>query len=102
VKTRAVSARDVAEAAIARIEAEDGRLNAFTDPTFDGALEEADAVDGGTSTTLRVVPVPPLGRGGLTWPRSSIITQGASGKHRTSCRPQPRGAFAALLGSNQR
>ena len=45
VTSRAVSAREIAEAAIARIEAEDGRLNAFTDATFDRALEEADAVD---------------------------------------------------------
>ena len=33
------------EAAIAQIEATDGRLGAFTDPTFDRALAEADAVD---------------------------------------------------------
>ena len=39
------SARAVTEAAIARIAATDGRLGAFTDPTFDRALGEADAVD---------------------------------------------------------
>jgi 1-carboxybiuret hydrolase len=50
VKTRAVSAREVAEAAIARIEAEDGRLNAFTDPTFERAREEAAAVDAAVAT----------------------------------------------------
>lgn len=60
VKARDVSAREIAGAAIARIEAEDGRLNAFTDPTFDRALAEADAVDaavaGGEAPPLAGVP----------------------------------------------
>jgi aspartyl-tRNA(Asn)/glutamyl-tRNA(Gln) amidotransferase subunit A len=45
VKTRRVSAREVTLAAIARIEAKNARLHAFTDTTFTRALAEADAVD---------------------------------------------------------
>ncbi len=45
VKAREVSAREIAQASIDRIEARDGRLGAFTDPTFERALAEADAVD---------------------------------------------------------
>jgi len=45
VKTRRASAREVAEAAITLIEREDEALGAFTDPTFERALAEADAVD---------------------------------------------------------
>jgi len=50
VKARKVSAREVAVAAIARITAENSRLGAFTDPTFDRALKEADAVDAAVKT----------------------------------------------------
>jgi aspartyl-tRNA(Asn)/glutamyl-tRNA(Gln) amidotransferase subunit A len=39
------SARAVTESATAHIEATNGRLGAFTDPTFERALAEADAVD---------------------------------------------------------
>ena len=45
VKAREVSARDVAEAAIAEIETRNAELGAFTDPTFARARREADAVD---------------------------------------------------------
>ncbi len=45
VNTRSVSARAITESAIAHVEATKGRLGAFTDPTFDRALTEADAVD---------------------------------------------------------
>jgi aspartyl-tRNA(Asn)/glutamyl-tRNA(Gln) amidotransferase subunit A len=45
VRSRQVSAREVTSASIARIEATNPRLNAFTDKTFDRALAEADAVD---------------------------------------------------------
>ncbi len=45
VNARQVSARAVTEAAIARIEATNPRLGAFTDPTFARALAEAYAVD---------------------------------------------------------
>lgn len=45
VRTRTVSAREVAEAAIARIEARDGPINAVVVRDFERALREADAVD---------------------------------------------------------
>ena len=45
VRTRAVSARAVAEAAIARIEARDGPIHAVVVRDFERALTEADAVD---------------------------------------------------------
>jgi aspartyl-tRNA(Asn)/glutamyl-tRNA(Gln) amidotransferase subunit A len=45
VKSRQVSAREITLAAIARTEATNPKLNAFTDMTFDRALAEADAVD---------------------------------------------------------
>jgi 1-carboxybiuret hydrolase len=60
VKARRVSARAVTEAAIARIEATNRRLGAFTDRTFTRALREADAVDeavaAGASPPLAGVP----------------------------------------------
>ena len=56
VRERTVSAREVAEAALARIAATNGRLNAFTAVTADRALAEADAVDAG----IRAGKVPPL------------------------------------------
>ncbi|MEQ8698213.1 MAG: AtzE family amidohydrolase, partial [Bauldia litoralis] len=60
VNTGAVSAREIAEAAIARIEATDGKLGAFTDPTFGRALAEAEAVDtavaGGATLPLAGLP----------------------------------------------
>jgi aspartyl-tRNA(Asn)/glutamyl-tRNA(Gln) amidotransferase subunit A len=49
VKSRRVSAREVTLAAIARTEATNPKLNAFTDMTFDRALAEADAVDAAVS-----------------------------------------------------
>ena len=45
VKARDVSAVEVAKAAMARVEAGDRELGAFTDKTFARALGEADAVD---------------------------------------------------------
>jgi len=45
VRARKLSAREVAEAAIGRIEAGNARLGAFTDKTYQRALAEADAVD---------------------------------------------------------
>jgi aspartyl-tRNA(Asn)/glutamyl-tRNA(Gln) amidotransferase subunit A len=45
VRSRDVSAREITLAAIARTEATNPKLNAFTDKTFDRALAEADAVD---------------------------------------------------------
>ncbi len=45
VKARRLSAREVAEATIARIEATDPGLGAFTDRTFGRALAEAQSVD---------------------------------------------------------
>ena len=56
VQARRVSARAVTEAAIARIEAGNPRLGAFTDLTFARARAEADAVD----TTVRQGAAPPL------------------------------------------
>ena len=47
VSSRRASARQVAEAALARIAAVDGRTNAFTDVTRERALARADAVDRG-------------------------------------------------------
>jgi amidase/aspartyl-tRNA(Asn)/glutamyl-tRNA(Gln) amidotransferase subunit A len=51
------SAREVCEAAIARIEATDAKVNAFTARTFDRARSEADAVD---AKRARGEPLPPL------------------------------------------
>lgn len=51
------SAREVAQACINRIEAGNGRVNAFTDFTFARALAEADAVD---ARRARGEPLPPL------------------------------------------
>lgn len=45
VRTRAVSAREVAEAAMARIEASDGPIHAVVVRDFERALSQADAVD---------------------------------------------------------
>ncbi|MBF0306709.1 MAG: AtzE family amidohydrolase, partial [Alphaproteobacteria bacterium] len=45
VATGQTTARQVTEAALARIEAENPRLNAFTDVTAARALAEAGAVD---------------------------------------------------------
>ncbi|MCB1487102.1 MAG: AtzE family amidohydrolase, partial [Bauldia sp.] len=45
VKAREVSAREITAASIGLIEEADGKLGAFTDPTFERALAEADAVD---------------------------------------------------------
>ena len=60
VNTRRVTARAITEAAIAHIEATNAKLGAFTDPTFDRALAEADAVDAsiaaGKSLPLAGVP----------------------------------------------
>jgi aspartyl-tRNA(Asn)/glutamyl-tRNA(Gln) amidotransferase subunit A len=56
VKARKVSAREVAMAAIERITAENARLGAFTEPTFDRALKEADAVD----AAVKAGAAPPL------------------------------------------
>jgi aspartyl-tRNA(Asn)/glutamyl-tRNA(Gln) amidotransferase subunit A len=60
VRAREVSAREVAKAALARIEALNPRLNAFTDVTAARALAEADAVDaavaGGARPALAGVP----------------------------------------------
>ena len=60
VRSRAVSAREVAEAAIARIGAENPRLNAFTDLTAERALAEADSADAavraGKASALAGVP----------------------------------------------
>src|SRR4051812_20530576 len=50
VRTREVSAREVATAAVERINAENARLGAFTDPTFERALREADVVDAAVKT----------------------------------------------------
>ena len=56
VRSRTVSAREVAEAAIVRIGAANPRFNAFTDQTFDRALAEADAAD----AAVRTGKAPPL------------------------------------------
>jgi aspartyl-tRNA(Asn)/glutamyl-tRNA(Gln) amidotransferase subunit A len=60
VKGRRVTARAVAEAAIARIEATDPQLHAFTDRTFARALAEADRVDAGIAkgASLPLASVP--------------------------------------------
>ena len=47
VRARTVSAREVAEAALARIAATNGRLNAFTAVAGGRAPAQADAVDAG-------------------------------------------------------
>lgn len=52
-----VAARAVAEAAIARIEAVDPVINAFTDRTFTRALAEADAVDAARAKGERLGPL---------------------------------------------
>jgi len=51
------SAREVADGCIARIEATDGRVNAFTDRTFARARAEADAID---ARRARGEALPPL------------------------------------------
>lgn len=51
------SAREVADACIARTEAGNGRVNAFTDFTFARARAEADAID---ARRARGEPLPPL------------------------------------------
>ncbi len=56
VAAREFSAREVTGAAIERITAENHRLGAFTDLTFDRALEEADAVD----ALIKAGAAPPL------------------------------------------
>jgi aspartyl-tRNA(Asn)/glutamyl-tRNA(Gln) amidotransferase subunit A len=56
VKARRVSAREVTQAAIARIEVANGRLHAFTDLTLERAIGEADAVDAAVAKGL----APPL------------------------------------------
>jgi AtzE family amidohydrolase len=61
VSARRASAREVAEAALARIAAVDGRTNAFTDVTRTRALARADAIDrsiaeGGRPGPLAGVP----------------------------------------------
>jgi 1-carboxybiuret hydrolase len=57
VRARQVSAREVALAALAAIDAHDGRVNSFTDVTRDRALAEADAVD---AALARGEDAPPL------------------------------------------
>jgi AtzE family amidohydrolase len=62
VRRREVSAREILEAHIARVEAHDGALNCFTDRTFSRARAEAEAVDakiaaGETPGPLAGVPV---------------------------------------------
>ena len=52
-----LSAREACEAALARIDATDGRVNAFTDRTFARALAEADAID---TRRARGEPLAPL------------------------------------------
>ncbi len=51
------SAREICDAALARIEATDGRINAFTERTADRARAEADAVD---ARRARGEVLPPL------------------------------------------
>ena len=50
-------AADALEASIARIAATDGRVNAFTDPTFERARREAEAID---AQRARGAPLPAL------------------------------------------
>ena len=57
VARRECSAREAAQASIARIEATDARINACTARTFERALREAAAVD---TAIARGAPVPPL------------------------------------------
>jgi Asp-tRNA(Asn)/Glu-tRNA(Gln) amidotransferase A subunit family amidase len=45
VRAREISARELTEAAVARIEAVNGRVNAFVAHDFDDALDQADRVD---------------------------------------------------------
>jgi aspartyl-tRNA(Asn)/glutamyl-tRNA(Gln) amidotransferase subunit A len=56
VRARAISAREVATAAIERITSTNAGLGAFTDRTFDRALAEADAVD----AAVKAGGAPPL------------------------------------------
>ena len=60
VNARGASARFVTESAIAHIEATNGKLGAFTDPTFARARAEADAVDAAVAAgkTLPLAGVP--------------------------------------------
>jgi AtzE family amidohydrolase len=57
VATGERSAREVCEAAIARIAATDGRVNAFTGPTLDRARAEADAVDARRAAGEKLPPL---------------------------------------------
>ena len=57
IATGALSAREVLEASIARIEATDARVNAFTGKSYQRARQEADAVD---ASRARGETLPPL------------------------------------------
>jgi AtzE family amidohydrolase len=82
VNARRTSARSVAEAAIAVIEASNARLGAFTDKTYTRALAEADAVDaaiaGGRTLPLAGVPYAVKNLfdiGGMTTRAGSLINR---------------------------
>jgi amidase/aspartyl-tRNA(Asn)/glutamyl-tRNA(Gln) amidotransferase subunit A len=57
IATGALSAREVVEASIARIEATDARVNAFTGKSYQRARQEADVVD---ASRARGEALPPL------------------------------------------
>lgn len=57
VSSGRTSARQVCEAAIARVQAADEKINAFTGRTFSRARSEADAID---ARRMRGEPLPPL------------------------------------------
>jgi amidase len=57
VRAREVTPRELAEASLARIEALDGRVNAFTHVDPEVALAEADAVEPGDARPFAGVPI---------------------------------------------
>ena len=57
VRSGEVSARDLVEASLARIEALDGRVNAFTLVDAEGALAAADAIAPGDQRPFAGVPI---------------------------------------------
>ena len=81
IRERRVSAREVVEAHVNRIEAVDARLNAVVIPTFERALAEADLAD---EAIARGEPVGPL----LAYPsRSKSSSRSPALMPRSACEP---------------
>ena len=107
VRARHTSARGVTEAAIARIEATDARLHAFTDRTFARALREADHVDAevATGAALPLAGVPYAVKnlfdveGVITRAGSKINRDNRPAAHDAFLVGRMRAAGAVLLGA---